>query len=213
LRLIQKWKDDEKRKTEIEKEKISTELTFLKQQVNPHFLFNALNNIYSLTLNTSEDASYAILKLSSILRYMLYETENNQVSLRDELNIVWDFIELQKIRLTDKVKVTYDLKGETGNLKIAPLLLIPLVENAFKHGIDNMNESFIEILINIQSGQLELKARNRIVRINTGLKNENGIGIKNIRRRLDIIYPGKHSLTTEIKNDVFLVKLNIDLTT
>jgi two-component system LytT family sensor kinase len=212
LRLIQKWKDDEKRKAEIEKEKVFTELNFLKQQVNPHFLFNALNNIYSLTINTSETASNAILKLSTILRYMLYETENNQVPLKDELNIVSDFIELQKIRLTENVKVIYDVDGKTENLKIAPLLLIPLVENAFKYGIDSIHESLIEIHIEIFNFQLVLTALNKIAQNGKIKKNENGIGIKNIRRRLDLLYPEKYSLITEKKADVFFVKLKIDLT-
>jgi two-component system, LytTR family, sensor kinase len=211
LRLIQKWQDDEKRKTEIEKERVSTELLFLKQQINPHFLFNALNNIYSLTLNTSSPASEAVLKLSSILRYMLYDTEHAEVLLKDELNIIVDFIELQKIRITEKVKVGYQVIGDPGNLKIAPLLLIPIIENAFKHGVDNVKESFIEITVKIESNQLELTVRNKIVNNLLEKDTTAGIGIKNIKRRLDLLYPDKYSYEASDKDSVFYVELKLNL--
>lgn len=213
LRLVQKWQDDEKRKTEIEKERVTTELSFLKQQINPHFLFNALNNIYSLTLNTSSPASGALLKLSSILRYMLYETEHTTVLLKDELNIIVDFIELQKIRITEKVKVNYQVIGIPGNLKIAPLLLIPIIENAYKYGIDNVNKSFINITVKIDSDQLELNVSNRVISSSLGKEATAGIGIKNIKRRLDLLYPDKYSFDTVEKDSIFNVELKINLNT
>jgi len=211
LRLIKKWQDDEKRKAEIEKVKISTELIFLKQQINPHFLFNALNNIYSLTLSTSTPASGAILKLSSILRYMLYETEHAEVLLKDELNIIEDFIELQKIRLTDKVKVDFQIIGKPSTHKIAPLLLIPIIENAFKHGVDNVNDSFINIAVIIKSDKLQLIVRNKIVNFRPENGSPTGIGIKNIKRRLDLIYPERYSFETIEQDSVFCVDLKLKL--
>ena len=211
IRFIQKWQDDEKRKSAIEKEKISTELSYLKQQINPHFLFNALNSIYSLTINTSRQASDAILKLSSILRYMLYETENRWVKLTEEINIIRDFIELQKLRLTDKVSVAFQITGESGHFRIPPLLLIPLIENAFKHGADNINDSFIDIRLSIMENRLEVTVVNKVVQNSAEINHNSGIGIKNIRRRLDLLYGDNYTLEIVQKDDVFNVNLQLNL--
>ena len=211
IRFIQKWKDDEKLGAEIDKERISNELLFLKQQVNPHFLFNALNSIYSMTINTSKSASNTILKLSSILRYMLYETENKMVELYDEIAIIGDYIALQKLRLPENVKLNYVVKGETENRKIAPLLLIPLIENAFKYGTDNIGDSFIDIMLTISEGKLELLVRNQVVGRTMRMEKDSGIGIKNIKRRLDLLYPGNYFFTIDQNNDIFTVLLQIKL--
>ncbi len=212
IRVIQKWQNDEKHKAAIEKEKIATELSYLKQQVNPHFLFNTLNSIYSLTISTSSKAAGIILKLSSILRYMLYETENRKVKLTEEVNIIKDYIELQRLRLTDKVSVKFELKGETDHYSIPPLLLIPLIENAFKHGVDNINDSFIEIYIAVANDQLEVYVRNRIVRISPDSYQNSGIGIKNIKRRLELLYGNKYVFETHDKDGIFSVTLKLKLT-
>jgi hypothetical protein len=211
IRVIKKWQDDEKHKSAVEKEKIATELSYLKQQVNPHFLFNTLNSIYSLTIGTSSKAASIILKLSSILRYMLYETENRKVKLTEEINIIKDYIELQRLRLTEKVNVKFELVGETDHYSIPPLLLIPLIENAFKHGVDNINDSFIEIKIAVADDQLEVIVRNRIVKISSDLFRNGGIGIKNIRRRLDLLYGNKYEFETDDKDGIFSVKLKLQL--
>lgn len=211
IRFIQKWQDDEKLNSEIDKERISNELLFLKQQVNPHFLFNALNNIYSMTINSSKPASEAILKLSSILRYMLYEADKKTVDLRDELNIINDYIELQKLRIADNVSLNYQVNGEVKNQKITPLLLIPLIENAFKYGVDNIGNSFIEISILITENKLRLLISNQVVKQVQRMEKDSGIGIKNIKRRLDLLYPGKYSFTTEENQDIFTVLLTLEL--
>jgi len=211
IRFIQKWQDDEKRNAEIDKERISNELLFLKQQVNPHFLFNALNSIYSMTINTSKSASGAILKLSSILRYMLYETENKMVDLYDEISIIGDYVALQKLRLPENVRLNYVVKGEIENRKIAPLFLIPLIENAFKYGADNIGESFIDIVLTISEGKLELLVRNQVVGRTMRMEKDSGIGIKNIKRRLDLLYPGNYFFNIDQNNDIFTVLLQIKL--
>lgn len=212
IRVIQKWQDDEKHKAAVEKEKIATELSYLKQQVNPHFLFNTLNSIYSLTISTSPQAAVIILKLSSILRYMLYETENRKVKLTEEINIIKYYIELQRLRLTDKVNVKFELEGKTDYYSIPPLLLIPLIENAFKYGVDNINDSFIEINIIIANDQLEVYVRNKIVKISPDLYQNGGIGIKNIKRRLELLYGNKYVFETHDKDGIFSVTLKIKLT-
>jgi two-component system, LytTR family, sensor kinase len=211
IRFIQKWQDDEKMKSEIEKEKITTELSFLKQQINPHFLFNAINNIYSLSLSDRPSTSEAILKLSSILRYMLYETDKKFVALRNEIQVIEDYIELQKLRITEKVHLTYRVKGNSETYSIVPLLLIPLIENAFKHGIDNINNSIIDIFIEIENDMLNIRIKNSLVPKPEKDSTESGIGIKNIRRRLELFYPQAHSFKTDIIDDCFLVHLSLNL--
>ena len=211
LRFIQKWQDDEKMKSEIEKEKISTELSYLKQQINPHFLFNAINSIYSLSLLKKPSTSDAILKLSSIIRYMLYETDKKFVTLNNEIQVIKDYIELQKLRLTEKVKLTFRVTGNTEPYSIIPLLLIPLIENAFKHGVDNVNNSFIDINIEIENGSLNLIIKNTIVSKPEKNANESGIGIKNIIRRLELLYPQAFFFNAVPNDDCFLVLLKLKL--
>lgn len=212
LRLIQKWQDDEKQRMKLEKEKVSTELSFLKQQINPHFLFNSLNSIYSLSISKSDSAPDTILKLSSILRYVLYDSEKPLVYLKDELKTTQDYVELQQLRLTEKVKVRYIVKGLPGNFKIEPLLLIPIIENAFKYGIDNVKESFIDITVKIEEQKLELLVSNKIVTKPDKNKKDSGIGIKNIRRRLDLLHPDDYEFDIKEDDEIFTVHLLINLT-
>jgi len=210
LRFVKKWQDDEKIKAEIEKEKISTELLFLKQQINPHFLFNAINSIYSLSISQMPETADAIIKLSSILRYMLYETDKKFVSLNSEIQVINNYIELQKLRLTDKVKLQYVVEGIISEYQIVPLLLLPLIENAFKHGIDNANNSFIGIMIEVKAGELYLTIINTIVPRNTSAEGS-GIGIKNIIRRLELLYPDAYSFESSTDSNVFKVNLKLKL--
>lgn len=211
FRFIEKWRNDEKHRAVLENEKIKTELLFLKQQVNPHFLFNSLNSIYSLALNKSDVVTSSILKLSSILRYMLYDSGDSQVSLHKELEFIQDYIDLQRLRLTEKVLVNYKIIGEPEDYKIEPFIIIPLIENAFKFGTDNINQTFIIILINILHERIEIKVTNKIVTKADENKNQSGIGINNIKRRLELLYPNKHKFTVDKENDVFTVNLAIKL--
>lgn len=227
--LGKQWKHEEQRRKEIEKEHISSELDYLKAQINPHFLFNALNSIYSLTLSQPDNAGNAVLKLSSILRYMLYETDRKNVSLSEEMNVIENYLGLQKLRLTDKTRLSFERTGVADHYRIAPLLLVPLIENAFKYGVDSSEESFIDINITIEEGRLSMTIRNKIVRqgINkivggkSGSRQETksegqgyrqgGIGIKNIRRRLELLYPSNHTLKAEEQNGEFFVYLSLPL--
>jgi len=210
ISLIQRWQKEEKEKSEKEKEKLSAELKYLKQQINPHFLFNALNSIYSLTLSNKSKASDAILKLSSILRYMLYESDKPTVFLKEELEILTDYIEVHKLRLNDKVAVSYDIIGEPKNFKIEPLLFLPVIENAFKYGADNYNDSLISIKIFIIDEKLELNVFNNIV-VRPDKTNGSGIGIKNLKRRLDLLYKNEFSLNIEEKENEYRVVLKLKL--
>ena len=210
LGLTKRWKFEEQRRKEIEREHIASELDYLKAQINPHFLFNALNSIYSLTIPYSETASNAVLKLSSILRYMLYETDRSSVSLSDEISVIENYLGLQQLRLTDKTNLTFAKEGATEPYRIEPLLLIPLIENAFKYGIDSSETSYIDIKLKIDDGRLVMEVKNKIV----GMKKEDkagGIGIRNIKRRLELLYPERHVFRADEKNGEFLVYLSIPL--
>ena len=211
VRFIEKWLDDEKQKTQLEQDKVRTELAFLKQQINPHFLFNSLNSIYSLSISKSEKTTASIVKLSSILRYMLYETEPSRSSLQNELSVVQDYIELQKLRLTDKVEVKVNVHGEFDDFMFEPFIILPIIENAFKYGVDNLNNSFISIDILVENQQLDLQVVNKVVQRPSMLRKESGIGLNNIKRRLEILYPNHHQFSSDENNEVFSVKMQIKL--
>ena len=211
LKLLQKWNNHEKYKTELEKEKILIELKLLKQQINPHFLFNSLNNIYSLSISKSDQVTTAILKLSSILRYFLYENVDSVIYLKDEINIINDYIELQKFRINDKVTLSYNVVGDIDYYKIEPFIILPLIENTFKFGTDNVNESFIDIAIIVMHNKLGLRIKNKVVYKPQSKDQNSGIGIKNIKRRLDLLYPGKYKFEISESDDIFSTHLEINL--
>lgn len=190
-------------------EKKMAQLAFLKNQVNPHFIFNTLNNIYSLVSSKSEKALPSIEKLSQLMRYMYKDSEAQQVSLQDEIDYIKSFIDLQCIRLSNVDSIKYSFSGNFGQNKIAALLLIPFVENMFKHGILNKVENPLEIHITIEKGILYLKTSNYI---NTLHKDEaSGIGLDNVTKRLLLLYPSKHTLKIEIKENIYTTSLQIIL--
>jgi hypothetical protein len=211
LRFVQKWQHDEKEKYVLEKEKSDAELMFLKQQINPHFLFNSLNSIYSLANKKSDLTTEAILKLSGILRYVLYHSEKDLVPLSDEITTIENYIELQRLRLTKKVVLNYDTKGNPETYRIEPLLLMPIFENAFKYGVDSISESFIDIHFEILNGKMYLHLANKIVPQKEKSDEESGIGLKNIKRRLELLYPDKYNLYIEEQEQVFSLKLELTL--
>lgn len=191
-----------------EQEKLQAELSFLKAQMNPHFLFNTLNGIYAQALQKSDDTATSIVKLSGMMRYILGEAHHDFVSLEKEIVYLTDYIALQKIRLGDTVTVSFRVEGETGETQIAPLILIPFIENAFKYGINPEKKSAILVDIQVSPQQLTLTVENtKVVAPHT----HKGLGISNTRERLRFLYPGKHQL--EIREDVslFTVILTIDL--
>ena len=207
--FIEKSAREERRRSETEREKVRAELAYLKQQINPHFLFNTLNAIYAYTISASTPASEAVLKLSSILRYMLYETRRDKVPLADEIAVVRDYIALQRLRMTDKTEVEFTMSGDAGPYLIEPMLLIPILENAFKYGVDSVSSSFVHIAAEIAGGVFVFRVSNRIVRDAPASDSDSGIGIRNIRRRLDIIYGRDYSLLTERRDGNFYITLEL----
>jgi LytS/YehU family sensor histidine kinase len=199
----------EQTKKEIETEKLNTELSFLKSQINPHFLFNTLNNIYSLAVAKSDATAGAVLKLSSIMRYVITDTKHHLVPLEKELQFIQHYIDLQKVRLTDKVTLNFSISGEVENKQIAPLIFIPFVENAFKYGISAKENSTISIEVKVVDSEVILSVHNAIVTQQKELIENTGIGIKNSKRRLELLYPDKHELQVKNENGHFSVNLTI----
>ncbi len=202
--------NEEKRK-EIEQQKIHSELAYLKSQINPHFLFNTLNSIYSLANKESKKSAEAIVKLSGLMRYILYESDNELVPLPDEINYIRDYIELQKLRIFDIVAITFSLHGNIDDHFIEPLLLIPIIENAFKHGVDNTTNSNINISVSISERDFVLHVENTIINANGENSETTGIGLSNLRKQLELLYPDGHSLMVTKEDKMFVVNLNLIL--
>ena len=213
IKLMKHWYIKEQRNLQLQKENTEAGLRLLKAQIHPHFLFNTLNNIYSFTQNTSAEASGMITRLSSLLRYTLYEGNQPLVPLQKELQMLQDYIEIEKIRYGNQMELHIDLPERTHNYYIAPLLLLPLVENCFKHGTSQMLEQpWVHLWADIVNDQLHVKLLNG--KLNDGIVDApvSGIGIKNVRERLLLLYPGKHELHITSEEEVFIVNLKILLT-
>ena len=189
-------------------EKLRSEILHLKSQVNPHFLFNTINSIYSLSRSQSTLAPDAIMALSKILRYMLYETSEKTIPLKDELKIIDDYIELQQLRFSRRLSVDVTVQSDGESAEIAPLLLLPLVENAFKHGSEEGGT--IDIRVVLKNNALAFEISNPIAEHSFAIKEEEGIGLANIRRQLELLYPA-FSLETLRKENTFTVKLKLNL--
>jgi two-component system LytT family sensor kinase len=201
--------DKEKEKNLI-RDKLETELKFLRNQTNPHFLFNTLNNIYALARKKSDETADVVMKLSKLLRFMLYETKNAQIRIIDEIKILDDYIELEKLRYDDRLTISFAREIDNENEQIAPLLLIPFVENAFKHGASESRfESSIHLEMNLQNGILELNIENTKERNGKKLNNDN-IGLTNVRRQLELLYK-EHEVSIKCEDTLFKVFLKINL--
>ncbi|MBS1974131.1 MAG: sensor histidine kinase, partial [Bacteroidetes bacterium] len=212
VKVVAQWFTSEQRAKEIENEKLSTELSFLKSQINPHFLFNTLNNIYALAEAGSEKTGPAVLKLSNIMRYILTESKNDCVPLEKEIQFTSNYIEMQKMRLSNKSKVDFNITGDPSGKKVSPLLFLPFVENAFKYGVSTREESPICIHLNIGDSNLEFKVKNNKYQSSLLKPAETtGIGIGNIKRRLELLYRNKYILDLDHDNNTYCVHLNLFL--
>ncbi len=207
--LLKQWFWLEGKNKAIEYEKTVTELSLLKSQINPHFLFNTLNNIYTLAITNSTQTPEAILKLSKLMRYLMNDSQQKSVPLSKEIEHLSQYIDLQKLRITEKVTIDFIVEGDTSLKEIAPLILLPFVENAFKYGISAHNISTIQIQIIIRDNLVSLKVINPIFRSNTILLEASGIGLANVKRRLDLLYENHHQLNITNDDDRFVVNLEI----
>jgi LytS/YehU family sensor histidine kinase len=205
--------ESKKKLAEKERENIQNELKALQAQINPHFLFNSLNTIYSLALKKAPTTPEVILKLSDVLRYMIYESNEKYVNLEKEIKFIRNYIELQKLRTHVSEVVSFEVTGKLHDQKIAPLILIVLIENAFKHGLKgDIQDQFIRIRIDIRPDEIDFFSENNMGK-STEIKDEihGGLGLENIKRRLDIMYPNQHELTFDSGEGIFSVRLKIRL--
>src|SRR5690349_13727528 len=183
MTAIQKWQKDNQERKELEKDKVTSELSFLKAQINPHFFFNTMNNIYVLTEEDPKVAGEAIHQLSKMMRYLLYDTQQGKNMLSQEIAFVKNYISLMKLRLTDVVKINVDTPADLQDMPLAPMILLPFVENAFKHGVSATESSHIDILILQKDKVLDVTINNSIRRDNSvSLDTNRGIGLVNTRR-------------------------------
>ena len=196
ITAVQKWQHDARQRQELEQQKVSSELSFLKAQINPHFFFNTLNNIYALTLLDGDAARVALHTLSRMMRYVLYDTTAGTTPLSKEIAFLQDYVALMRLRLTNKVDVVLELPEPLLEVPVAPMVLLPFVENAFKHGVSATKASHIRIAVRQPASEvLELEVRNsRFATPVASLEESNGIGLANTRRRLDLLYPGRYTL-------------------
>ena len=213
--LMQYFFKERRKYEQLEKRQLESELMLLKSQINPHFLFNVLNSIYSLSLKKSDAAPGAILKLSDILRYMLYESRQDYVPLDKELQMLRDYIDIEKIRLARKEAISLDIPNEPAKGHIAPAMLISFVENAVKHGLDSrMENAFVTIKVGVEGESLRFNCRNNYLPRNAGSEHTNkagGIGLENVKKRLELIYPQKHHLKITNENNIFEIDLTLKL--
>jgi two-component system, LytTR family, sensor kinase len=209
LKFAADWFRNERIQRDLENQRLSAELSFLKSQINPHFLFNSLNSIYSLAYQRSETTPEAILKLSEIMRYMLYECNDNKVALSKELQYLQNYIDLQKIRFGKKSYIDFKVNGRVDHQQIVPLLLIAFIENAFKHGIANDPLMPISLLVDVDAEHLHFYIRNK--KHNNNRDTLGGIGLNNVKRRLDLLYPGKYNLDITEDEQTYTCELSLVL--
>jgi two-component system, LytTR family, sensor histidine kinase AlgZ len=213
LKFAEDWFELEAKKREIENEKLTSELRFLKAQINPHFLFNTLNNLYYLAFTNSPNTPEVIDKLAQMMRYMMYDTNNARVPLSKEVDYMKNYISLEKLRLSEEIPIKFEVQGNTDTVSIAPLIFITFLENAFKHGVSS---SAADAWVNV-SIQLNGKACNYTVEnskmAETGktVTEKSGIGLQNVKRRLDLSYPDNYELNVEETENRYAVELKLNL--
>jgi len=212
IKMVKFWFLENNKSQRINKERIEAELKLLKSQINPHFLFNTLNNIYALALQKSDYTSDAVIKLSKILDYLLYECNDSYVLLEKEINIIQNYIDLEKIRFGKKVTINFSKNEDHKNLKITPNLLLPFIENAFKHGVSKLRDgAYVNIMANVIDHELNFIVENNKNRLNDVKNQSSGIGLQNIKKRLELIYSNNHKLNIDESSTFFKINLTLKL--
>ena len=214
VKITLDWYKNIRERQELETETMQSELRFLKSQINPHFLFNTLNSLYALTLKKSDLAPDIVLKLSEMMRYMLYECNEKWVDLSKEVNYISNYLELERLRQGNHVDIHFDVQGNVSDQKIAPLMFIPFIENCFKHGLGHhLFKGFVNIRLRVSDNEVDLFIENskpesmpKPLHPRSG-----GIGLANVRRRLDLLYPGRYSLNIEDSPKTYAVNLKLSL--
>jgi len=208
IKVMRRTLKNERHLREMEKEKTVAEMSLLKAQINPHFFFNTLNSLYSLTIDTSIQASKVVVRLSELMHYMLYKTSSNMVLLLDEIAYIENYIGIEQMRFSDRLEISFQYSGEMEEKTIAPLLLLPFVENAFKHG-NTDTKGWITINLKLQGNLLILKVKNSYK--SSAPVNSSGLGLTNVQRRLELTYPGKFDLQLKRDEEFFEVDLKLEI--
>lgn len=210
LRVLERQSQIEELQKETEKERLNSELAFLKNQISPHFFFNTLNNIYSLISINADDSQKAILKLSKLMRYLLYESEQGNTPLSNEIDFMNNYIDLMKLRVNDKVDLSVSFPKKYEDRKIPPLLFIPFIENAFKHGISYRESSFIVINMLVNMDSITFRCVNSLINTKEEASNDHpGIGLENVSKRLNLLFQGRHELKIDKSENRFEVFLTV----
>lgn len=208
VRITQQWSETERRAAKAEADKANAELSFLKAQINPHFLFNTLNNIYSLAIRQHENTADSIMKLSNIMRYVTDDVNRDFVALEDELECIANYIDLQRLRLSKKVNVEYAVTGDVHAKRIPPLVLMTFIENVFKYGISNHEPTTITIKIFAEEKNITFFCQNKLFLTERKVE-RTGIGIANTRQRLEHLYPNRHLLNITTGDGLYTVQLTL----
>jgi two-component system LytT family sensor kinase len=210
LRVLERQSAIEKLQKELEREKLNSELAFLKNQISPHFFFNTLNNIYSLISINQEDSQKAVLKLSKLMRYLLYESDHGNTKLSNEIEFMNNYIDLMKLRMSEKINLSFSFPEKYDDKSIPPLLFIPFIENAFKHGISYREKSFIDICMTSTQDTISFRCKNSIAKSREDSDRvHSGIGLENVSKRLNLLFPGKHDLEINKSDTEFEILLRI----
>ena len=209
IKLYFRQRSDRQKLIELERENLEQQLEYLKYQINPHFLMNTLNNIHALIDIEPEQAKESIVELSKIMRFSLYEGAKQMVPLNREIGFLENYIELMRIRVADHVKLSFELPERMPDCEIPPMLFITFIENAFKHGVSYRQTSFINIKIDVVEDHLHFTCSNS--RIPQSEDKHGGVGLQNVRRRLDLIYPGQYTLDIKESDDTYNVDLTLPL--
>jgi two-component system LytT family sensor kinase len=210
MRVLERHSQTEKHQKELEKEKLNSELALLKNQISPHFFFNTLNNIYSLISINAEDSRKAVLKLSKLMRYLLYDSEHGNTKLSNEIDFMNNYIDLMKLRMSNKINLNVLFPAKYEDINIPPLIFIPFIENAFKHGISYREKSFINISMTTEKGSVKFRCANSLIKISDENEpGQSGIGLENVTKRLNLLFPGKHELKIDKTDTEFDVRLQI----
>jgi two-component sensor histidine kinase len=207
------WIQRSRRESRLVKEKMKADIELLRSQINPHFFFNALNNIYAITQRKGEEETgRAIMKLSGLMRHLIYDSDQEAVGLDRELEHVQSFIDVARLKFTpdEEVDISLEKGGDLHAVRIAPLILIPFVENAAKHGLGSRGEGYIRMKIQVEDGVMLFSVKNPILNKGAAIKKHSGIGLENVKKRLDLLYPGRNSLDITEKEGVFAVDLTIE---
>ncbi len=211
IKLSKRWYEIREQQVELEKQNLKSELAMLKLQLSPHFLFNTLNNIDSLIYSDKDKASESIIRLSQIMRYMLYESQGAKVQLNSEIEYLHSLVELQSLRIAKNNFIIFDLIGDASSIMISPLLFVPFIENAIKHGDKTVEAPGVKIKMEIKSKALSFSIWNAKNANSLSTDKDGGIGLINVKRRLELLYADKHTLNLMDNESEFIVELNLDL--